>query len=91
MRIKKTGRILATCVITISSVAQGSERKRPTEWESLAQGERYVAGFLPMANGKLSEKAGGTKAVIPHFVDNGIESPQTVPANYAHALKIEKQ
>lgn len=53
--------------------AQIIERPRPAEWDHLVEGARFMDRFLPMSNGKLASDVWGAKAVIPRYVDNGIE------------------
>lgn len=53
--------------------AQITERPRPTAWDQLVEGARFMDRFLQMPPGKLSSDVWGAKNVIPRYVDNGIE------------------
>lgn len=64
---------LLTALLPFVASAQVTERERPAEWDNLVKGGRYVDRFLPMENGKLSDKVWGARDVVPRFVDNGIE------------------
>lgn len=57
--------------------AQITERTRPAEWDNLVPGARFVDHFLPMPDGKLSDKVWGSRDVVPRFIDNGIELDDT--------------
>ena len=75
-RILHFSRVLALCcMIPMTLSAQVTERERPAEWNSLIRGGRYVDRFLPMADGRLSDRVWGAREVVPRFVDNGIEYP----------------
>lgn len=58
---------------TQNTDAQVTERPRPTEWDHLVEGARFMDRFLPMPAGKLSSDIWGAKNVIPRYIDNGIE------------------
>jgi hypothetical protein len=53
--------------------SQAVERPRPTEWNDLVYGARFLDRFLPMPKGKSSGDTWGTKGVVPRYIDNGIE------------------
>ncbi|WP_340113811.1 glycoside hydrolase family protein [Maribellus mangrovi] len=56
--------------------AQITERERPTEWENLVFGGRYMDRFLPMPDrGGMTSETWGAADVIPRDVNNGIEDP----------------
>lgn len=58
----------------LSANAQIVERQRPTEWNALVFGGRFMDRFLPMKNtGELTSETWGAKEVIPRYIDNGIE------------------
>lgn len=74
IKIKKiTGLAMTACTFALSVSAQTTERKRPTEWEQLITGGKYVDRFEPMSGNQLSDKVWGAQEVLPRFVDNGIE------------------
>lgn len=58
---------------TQNTDAQVTERPRPTEWDHLVEGARFMDRFLPMPAGKLSSDVWGAKNIIPRYIDNGIE------------------
>ncbi len=78
--MQKMNRIVLLIAFSVSAfsfpaVAQVTERARPAEWNGLVFGGRYVDRFLPMPDGKLSDKVWGAKEVVPRYIDNGIEHP----------------
>jgi hypothetical protein len=75
----KTKILLTAIIVSFTFIngtnAQTTERKRPAEWSNLIYGGRFMDRFLPMKNvGKLSYDTWGDSAVIPRYVDNGIEN-----------------
>lgn len=56
--------------------AQTTERPRPTGWNNLVYGGRFMDRFLPMENnGKPARKdTWGASGVVPRYVENGIEN-----------------
>jgi hypothetical protein len=68
---------LVLVVIALSIVqsvfAQIQYRPLPAEWGKLIPGGNFMDRILPMPDGKLSKKVWGDKAVLPRFVDNGME------------------
>lgn len=66
---------LCFCVLCFCSSlkAQVTERQRPTEWNQLVKGARFMDRFLPMPDGVKSDNLWGTQGVQNRFVDNGIE------------------
>ncbi|NJB83678.1 glycoside hydrolase family protein [Wenyingzhuangia aestuarii] len=56
--------------------AQIEYRPLPAEWDQLVMGGNFMDRILPMPDGKLTKKVWGDKAVIPRYVDNGIEDDQ---------------
>ena len=55
--------------------AQTTERLRPTEWNNLVFGGRFMDRFLPMPNlGQLTRDTWGAENVLPRYTDNGIEN-----------------
>lgn len=75
MKIRKILSLFMISMLSLSVSAQVTERKRPADWDNLIKGGRYVDRFLPMPDGKISDKVWGAKEVLPRFVDNGIEHP----------------
>ncbi len=66
--------LLILCVIGVSASAQVTERLRPAEWDNLVHGGRFVDRILPMPlTGELTSNTWGADAVLPRYVDNGIE------------------
>lgn len=56
--------------------AQDIERTRPVEWNSLAEGGRFMDRFLPIPiQGKLTSECWGVDSVKPRDILNGIEDP----------------
>ncbi len=56
------------------SQAQITERERPSEWEELVYGGRFMDRFLPMhMQGPLTDDTWGADDVVPRYIDNGIE------------------
>lgn len=62
------------CIIIYPTFAQVIERTRPTEWEQLVPGARFIDRFLPMKGSKLAPDNWGTEGVKLRFIDNGIEN-----------------
>jgi hypothetical protein len=56
--------------------SQITERPRPSEWDKLVYGARFVDRFLPMPPGVLSADTWGAEGVKPRYIDNGIENRQ---------------
>lgn len=56
--------------------AQTTDRPRPAEWNSLIFGGRFMDRFLPMTNNGLPARKDtwGAPAVLPRYVENGIEN-----------------
>lgn len=75
MKIRKILSLFMISMLSLSVSAQVIERKRPADWDNLIKGGCYVDRFLPMPDGKISDKVWGAKEVLPRFVDNGIEHP----------------
>lgn len=75
MKIRNILSLFMISMLSLSLSAQVTERKRPADWDNLIKGGRYVDRFLPMPDGKISDKVWGAKEVLPRFVDNGIEHP----------------
>ncbi|TXG38399.1 glycoside hydrolase family protein [Seonamhaeicola maritimus] len=54
--------------------AQDVERSRPSDWEGLVYGGRFMDRFLPLPEtGKLTSDVWGAKAVKPRYIKNGLE------------------
>ncbi len=66
---------LVSIVLILSNIcfAQVTERERPKEWNQLVKGARFIDRFLPMQGKVLSSDTWGASAVIPRYIDNGIE------------------
>ena len=61
-------------VLSVGGVcAQVTERERPSEWQNLVKGARFVDRLLPMKGEVLSSDVWGADSVRPRLVDNGIE------------------
>lgn len=59
---------------TLNTSAQITERERPANWDSIANGGRFMDRFLPMpAKGLLTSDTWGTAEVKPRYIENGIE------------------
>lgn len=65
--------MLLASVLCYSAFSQITERKRPQVWDQLVEGGRFMDRFLPMEGRVLSADTWGVKAVIPRYIDNGIE------------------
>lgn len=65
--------VLLTSAIFSSLPAQIVYRPAPAEWEKLVPGGQFMDRFLPMPEGTLSSDVWGAKAVLPRYIDNGIE------------------
>ena len=63
--------------LTLSLIAQVTERERPAEWAHLVPGARFMDRFLPMPQGRQATGIWGTDSVQHRYVDNGIELPGT--------------
>ena len=66
---------LLALLMGVSVNAQITERTLPSEWKNLIYGGRFKDRFLPMPDGLLSKDAWGADAVLPRYINNGIESP----------------
>ncbi len=68
------------CILIFSSfegIAQITERERPSEWNDLVFGARFMDRFLPMPDlGGITSETWGAPGVIPRDVNNGIEDPK---------------
>ncbi len=62
-----------TCLICNTGFSQITERERPTEWDQLVYGARFMDRFLPMQGKVLSSDSWGASGVQPRYTDNGIE------------------
>ncbi|WP_139958687.1 glycoside hydrolase family protein [Flavicella sediminum] len=66
--------ILLTSLLCLNGAfAQISYRPLPAEWEKLVEGGNFMDRILPMPDGKLAKNVWGDKAVLPRYIDNGIE------------------
>jgi hypothetical protein len=66
--------LLMCCLFTLDANAQIVERSRPSEWDDLVFGGRFMDRFLPMpVQGKLTSDTWGADNVKPRYVDNGLE------------------
>lgn len=71
-KILQTFLLSFVCMILTAQVTQ---RPRPTEWEQLVKGARFMDRFLPMPDGTQKNGIWGTDSVQRRYVDNGIELP----------------
>lgn len=54
--------------------SQSIERERPSEWENLVKGGRFMDRFLPIpVRGELASNIWGASQVVPRYVNNGLE------------------
>ena len=74
--MKKTISIIASLLVCAGLQAQITERERPTEWDQLIEGARFMDRFLPMPAGKTAQGIWGTDCILNRYVDNGIEDPE---------------
>ena len=74
--MKKTISIIASLLVCAGLQAQITERERPTEWDQLIEGARFMDRFLPMPAGKTAQGIWGTDSILNRYVDNGIEDPE---------------
>lgn len=62
--------------INFLTLAQDTKRERPKEWNNLIEGGAFIDRFEPIpVIGRLTSDTWGWKAVLPRYVDNGIEDP----------------
>ena len=70
---------LKICLLVIGCFVSGivssqiTERERDDSWEHLVPGGRFADRFLPMKGQNLSSDTWGLDAVLPRYIDNGIE------------------
>lgn len=63
-------------IISVVTFAQDIKRERPKAWDNLVRGGAFIDRFEPIPPiGKLTSDTWGSKAVLPRYVDNGIEDP----------------
>ena len=74
--MKKTISIITSLLVCAGLQAQITERERPTEWDQLIEGARFMDRFLPMPAGKTAQGIWGTDSILNRYVDNGIEDPE---------------
>jgi hypothetical protein len=74
--MKKVFLIFIVVFISILNArTQTTERLRPTEWNNLVFGGRFMDRFLPMpVIGKLTYETWGGNNVLPRYIANGIEN-----------------
>lgn len=65
--------LFVICTFCASAGAQITERPRPSEWDQLVEGARFIDRFLPMPDGIKSNHLWGTQCVQNRYVNNGIE------------------
>lgn len=73
--MKKISLVLFILAYCLSLEAQIVERNRPSQWEQLVKGARFMDRFLPMPEGIKGKHLWGTDSVQNRYVDNGIELP----------------
>lgn len=66
----------ASLMISGPVYGQVVERPRPTRWDSLVMGGRFIDRFLPMVEGHMQEGIWGAEGVQKRYVDNGIEDKE---------------
>lgn len=71
--MKKAITIIASFLFGATLQAQITERERPSEWEQLIEGARFMDRFLPMPKGTTAQGIWGTDSIQNRYVDNGIE------------------
>jgi len=76
MRLKVLFLTLITFfVFTYTAIAQSEDRPRPSEWNNLVYGGRFMDRFLPMPGiGELTRDTWGADNVLPRYTGNGIEN-----------------
>lgn len=73
LSILKNVLFVAALFSSTHAFSQITERTRPVEWDKLVYGARFIDRFQPMPAGTLSRDTWGADAVLPRYVDNGIE------------------
>lgn len=69
--------LIILSLMSFQGIGQVVEREKPAEWDNLVEGGRFMDRFFPIpAVGKLTDNVWGAKAVVPRYVDNGIEDSQ---------------
>ena len=69
--------IILFVITSVQTYAQATQRERPSEWNKLVYGGRFIDRFLPIPpTGKLTYDTWGAASVIPRYVDNGIEDSE---------------
>lgn len=72
MKIKSI--LLALMLIpSVNLFAQDVTRPVPAEWSKLIKGGQFIDLFQPMIKGELTTDGWGAEAVLPRYIDNGIE------------------
>lgn len=66
--------ILCFVWLPLLAGAQITERPRPSEWDNLVEGARFIDRFLPMQGSDLSSDTWGAQGVVPRLIDNGLEN-----------------
>lgn len=68
------GILMMLLLCSLNSVAQIQERERPSEWQNLVEGARFLDLFEPIEPvGELVKDTWGEEGVVPRYIDNGIE------------------
>ncbi len=74
---RKLGLWITILILAGNLQAQVTERVRPSEWNSIVEGGRFVDLFRPIPTiGTLTKHTWGANEVIPRYVDNGIENAE---------------
>ncbi|NWJ52571.1 MAG: hypothetical protein HXX14_17065 [Bacteroidetes bacterium] len=69
--------LLTLFAATYSAKGQTEARTRPTEWNNLVYGGRFMDLFQPMPKmGELTRDTWGADNVLPRYINNGIENRQ---------------
>lgn len=65
-------------LLTLSKLVYGqvTERPRPTKWDSLVMGGRFIDRFSPMVKGHRQTGLWGAVGVQKRYIDNGIEDKE---------------
>ncbi|WP_215224872.1 glycoside hydrolase family protein [Echinicola shivajiensis] len=68
------GILFMLLLCSLNGVAQIQERERPSEWQNLVEGARFLDLFEPIEPvGELVKDTWGEEGVVPRYIDNGIE------------------
>ncbi len=69
--------LVTACIFAADADGQIVTRERPSQWNDLVLGGRFMDRFLPIPlQGPLTSETWGADNVIPRYVDNGLEDNQ---------------